>query len=69
MPINALSSSNFHTVSQADFNELERAAELSSAAYSGCVGSAFGVTITLQLSNADTDTQVDTFDSSDTFKF
>jgi Lipase (class 3) len=44
-------------ISSSDFNELHRAAQLSSAAYSGCQGSAFGVTITHQLSNGATDTQ------------
>jgi len=44
-------------ISAALFNELHRAADLSSAAYSGCTGSAFDVTITLQLDNLGTDTQ------------
>jgi hypothetical protein len=37
---------------------LQRAAKLSSAAYTGCVGSAFDVTITKQISDLATDTQV-----------
>jgi hypothetical protein len=41
-----------------DFNELQRAADLSSAAYSDCQGSAFGVAITLEVSDAETDTKV-----------
>ena len=44
--------------SQNDYNELRRAAELSSAAYSACQGKAFDVTITQQINNIATDTQV-----------
>ncbi|MCJ1331821.1 hypothetical protein MMC10_008513 [Thelotrema lepadinum] len=43
--------------SQNDYNELRRAAELSSAAYSACQGKAFDVTITQQINNIATDTQ------------
>jgi hypothetical protein len=42
----------------AAFAELQRAADLSSAAYTGCTGSAFDVTITKQINDATTDTQV-----------
>lgn len=45
------------TADPSAFPALHLAAELSSAAYSGCTGSAFGTTITLQLSTAITDTQ------------
>lgn len=41
-----------------DFAELQRAAKLSSAAYAACQGTAFDVTITKQINNAITDTQV-----------
>lgn len=40
------------------FTSLQRAAKLSSAAYTGCLGTAFDVTITKQIYNALTDTQV-----------
>ncbi|GAD97594.1 cytomegalovirus gH-receptor family protein, putative [Paecilomyces variotii No. 5] len=40
-----------------DFAELQRAAQLSSAAYSGCQNQAFDVTITKQLDDSDTGTQ------------
>ncbi|CRG91789.1 putative feruloyl esterase A [Talaromyces islandicus] len=40
-----------------EFAELQRAAKLSSAAYTGCTGSAFDVTITKQLNDAATNTQ------------
>jgi hypothetical protein len=40
------------------FTFLQRAAKLSSAAYSGCLGSAFDVTITKQIYNGFTDTNV-----------
>lgn len=40
------------------FSEMQRAAELSSAAYTGCIGSAFDVTITKQINDVATDTQV-----------
>lgn len=40
------------------FSEMQRAAELSSAAYTGCLGSAFDVTITKQINDVATDTQV-----------
>ena len=43
---------------QAEFDELRRAAQLSSGAYSACQGRAFDVTITRQLNNFGTDTQV-----------
>ncbi|RHZ60371.1 putative alkaline lipase [Aspergillus thermomutatus] len=39
------------------FADLQRAAELSSAAYTGCLGSAFDVTITKQIYDLATDTQ------------
>ncbi|CEJ56147.1 hypothetical protein PMG11_02367 [Penicillium brasilianum] len=39
------------------FTSLQRAAKLSSAAYTGCLGTAFDVTITKQIYNALTDTQ------------
>ncbi|OJJ45159.1 hypothetical protein ASPZODRAFT_18065 [Penicilliopsis zonata CBS 506.65] len=39
------------------FAALQRSAELSSAAYTGCTGTAFDVTITLQINDAETDTQ------------
>lgn len=42
----------------AAFPFLQRAAKLSSAAYTGCLGSAFDVTITKQIYNGLTDTQV-----------
>jgi hypothetical protein len=42
----------------AAFPSLQRAAKLSSAAYTGCLGSAFDVTITKQIYNGLTDTQV-----------
>ncbi|MCJ1242537.1 hypothetical protein MMC14_010546 [Varicellaria rhodocarpa] len=45
------------SANQSDFDELQRAAELSSAAYSDCQGSAFGLNITLQINNLGTDTQ------------
>jgi hypothetical protein len=37
---------------------MSRAAQLSSAAYTGCLGTAFDVTITKQINDAATDTQV-----------
>ncbi|KAL1861188.1 hypothetical protein Plec18170_001703 [Paecilomyces lecythidis] len=40
-----------------DFAELQRAAQLSSAAYSGCQNQAFDVTITKQLDDSETGTQ------------
>jgi hypothetical protein len=40
------------------FASLQRAAKLSSAAYTGCLGTAFDVTITKQIYNVITDTQV-----------
>jgi hypothetical protein len=40
------------------FPFLQRAAKLSSAAYTGCLGTAFDVTITKQIYNGITDTQV-----------
>lgn len=40
------------------FSEMQRAAQLSSAAYTGCTGSAFDVTITKQINDIATDTQV-----------
>ncbi|KAF5015636.1 hypothetical protein F66182_12957 [Fusarium sp. NRRL 66182] len=39
------------------FSEMQRAAELSSAAYTGCLGTAFDVTITKQINDVATDTQ------------
>jgi hypothetical protein len=45
-------------VSSADFVELVRAASLSSSAYSACANAAEDVTITMQLNNTGTDTQV-----------
>jgi len=44
-------------VTTAFFNGLHLAADLSSAAYSGCLGSAFYVTITEQINDIATDTQ------------
>ncbi|KAJ5818567.1 hypothetical protein N7474_004158 [Penicillium riverlandense] len=41
----------------AAFAELQRAADLSSAAYTGCTGSAFDVKITKEINDATTDTQ------------
>lgn len=43
----------------AAFPELQRAAQLSSAAYTGCLGKAFDVTITKRIDDFLTDTQVD----------
>jgi hypothetical protein len=40
------------------FDDLQRAAKLSSAAYSGCVGKAFDVTITKTIRDVLTDTNV-----------
>lgn len=40
------------------FSEMSRAAQLSSAAYTGCLGTAFDVTITKQINDVVTDTQV-----------
>lgn len=40
------------------FAEMSRAAQLSSAAYTGCLGKAFDVTITKQINDVVTDTQV-----------
>ncbi|KAJ5692876.1 hypothetical protein N7462_002299 [Penicillium macrosclerotiorum] len=40
------------------FASLQRAAKLSSAAYTGCIGSAFDVTITKQIYDIATDTQI-----------
>ncbi|KAJ5625745.1 lipase [Penicillium lagena] len=45
------------TAGMSAFPELQRAADLSSAAYTGCTGSAFDVTITKQINDAITDTQ------------
>ncbi|KAF3386251.1 putative feruloyl esterase A [Penicillium rolfsii] len=45
------------TSNPAAFPSLQRAAKLSSAAYTGCLGSAFDVTITKQINNLLTDTQ------------
>lgn len=42
----------------AEWTELHRAAQLASAAYTGCIGTAFDVTITKQLNDLVTDTQV-----------
>lgn len=44
--------------SSADFDEMHRAALLSSAAYSGCQGTAFGTTIDQVVNDAGTGTQV-----------
>ncbi|KAL9108706.1 MAG: hypothetical protein Q9227_006502 [Pyrenula ochraceoflavens] len=44
-------------ISSSDYSELSRAADLSSAAYSGCDGSAFDVRITLQTNNLATNTE------------
>ncbi|GLA42169.1 hypothetical protein AnigIFM63309_010497 [Aspergillus niger] len=45
------------TSDTAEWTELHRAAQLSSAAYTGCTGSAFDVTITKQINELVTDTQ------------
>ncbi|PYH41787.1 putative alkaline lipase [Aspergillus saccharolyticus JOP 1030-1] len=45
------------TADPAEWTELHRAAQLSSAAYTGCTGTAFDVTITKQLNDLVTDTQ------------
>ncbi|CAK46909.1 hypothetical protein AnigIFM59636_001486 [Aspergillus niger] len=45
------------TSDPAEWTELHRAAQLSSAAYTGCTGSAFDVTITKQINELVTDTQ------------
>ena len=47
------------TLDTSAFPELQRAAKLSSAAYIGCAGKAFDVTITKKINNILTDTQVD----------
>ncbi|KAL9618022.1 MAG: hypothetical protein Q9160_007211 [Pyrenula sp. 1 TL-2023] len=44
-------------IARADYDELSRAAGLSSGAYSACSGRAFDVTITRQINNLATDTQ------------
>ncbi|OCL13182.1 putative lipase [Glonium stellatum] len=43
--------------SAAEFSELQRAAQLSSAAYTGCLGTAFDVIITQQINDVLTNTQ------------
>ena len=55
-PVISKVSNMVYKVSATDFNELHRAALLSSAAYSACQGPAFGVTITRQLNDVATDT-------------
>ncbi|GLA67031.1 hypothetical protein AtubIFM54640_010005 [Aspergillus tubingensis] len=45
------------TADTAEWTELHRAAQLSSAAYTGCTGTAFDVTITKQINELTTDTQ------------
>ncbi|RAK74357.1 putative alkaline lipase [Aspergillus fijiensis CBS 313.89] len=45
------------TADTAEWTELHRAAQLASAAYTGCIGTAFDVTITKQLNDLVTDTQ------------
>ncbi|OJJ47882.1 hypothetical protein ASPZODRAFT_151313 [Penicilliopsis zonata CBS 506.65] len=45
------------TLDTGSFADLQRAAELSSAAYTGCTGTAFDVTVTKSLNDATTDTQ------------
>ncbi|RAL03461.1 putative alkaline lipase [Aspergillus ibericus CBS 121593] len=45
------------TSDTAEWTELHRAAQLASAAYTGCTGSAFDVTVTKQINDLVTDTQ------------
>lgn len=45
------------------FGEMQRAAKLLSAVYTDCTGTAFDVTITTQLDNITTDTQVSYYTS------
>lgn len=56
-PVYSSSLANHHPVSSTDYNELTRAANLSSGACSACTGRAFDVTITRQINNLATDTQ------------